>query len=281
VLTFNLVDSSFQPGSCSVAGQSPALIQWDRSCANPQAPTFYTHEQIFQAPAQGGNQFAWLFESKTIIPQVYTRAPEVLDRFRAVFTHDLDLLTLRPDICRFTPGGGVWVGGSVGGGECKLYEKQALVSMVSSNKRMCELHARRLNIALALMDDARVEVFLGGYNKQSRNWVPIIETLAPYRYSIVMENHQDGLYFTEKLLNCFATGTVPVYLGAREVRHFFNQDGILTFHSEAQLLEILNQVSEEDYVRRMPAIVDNFRRCQGFRTIEDYIARVHFGLSES
>lgn len=278
MIAFNLVDTSFHPGTCSVAGQVPQRIQWDRACANPQAPTFYTHEQIFQAPAQGGNQFAWLFESKAIIPQVYARAPEVLDRFRAVFTHDPELLALRPDICRFAPGGGLWVGGAVGGGECKLYDKQALVSMVSSNKRMCELHARRLNIALALMDDTRVEVFVGGYNKQSRNWVPIIDTLASYRYSIVMENHQDSLYFTEKLLNCFATGTVPIYLGAREVQHFFNTEGMLAFETEAQLATILNQVSEADYARRLPAILDNFQRCQGFRTIEDYIARVHFGL---
>jgi hypothetical protein len=279
VITFNLVDRSFQPDGCSVAGQTPQLMRWDRSCADPQAPTFYTHEQIFEAPDQGGNQFAWLFESKAIIPQVYARAPEVLDRFRAVFTHDLDLLALRPDKCRFTPGGGLWIGGTVGGGSCQLHDKRALVSMVSSNKRMCELHARRLNIALALMDDARVEVFIGGYNRNSRNWVPIIDTLAPYRYSIVMENHQDGLYFTEKLLNCFATGTVPIYLGAREIHHFFNTEGMLRFDNEAELATALDRVGEADYARRLPAIEDNFRRCQGFRTIEDYIARVHFGLA--
>jgi hypothetical protein len=277
MLTFNLVDTGFAHEVCTVAGRTPSLLNWDRSLSNPEAPTFYTHEKIFEAP-EHGNNFALLYESKAIVPAIYQHAPGVIDRFRAVFTHDAELIAARPDKCRFVPGGGIWIGGRVGGGEIKLYEKRALVSMVSSNKRMCEWHLRRLNIALALLDDPRVTVFIAGQDNRSPSWVPIVETLADFRYSIVMENNQDSYYFTEKLLNCFATGTVPIYFGAKEIGRIFDPEGIISFSSESELPAILASLSAEDYERRRPAVERNFARCNEFLTIEDYIARVHFGV---
>ncbi len=85
---------------------------------------------------------------------------------------------------------------------------------------------------------------MDSYNNQSRNWGPCRPTVTSWSRR--------------------STSTVPIYLGAREVRHFFNTESMLTFVTETELTDI----------------VDSFQRCQSFRTMEDYIDRVHFGLAE-
>ncbi len=272
----NIVDTGFAHDVSIVAGRPPTVWVWDRTMANPKRPTFYTHEQIFQAPEGRPHSYAILLESKAFLKPFYDHLPAVIDRFDLVFTHDRELLDLRPDKCRFIPGGGIWVGGNYGEGALGIYPKTKLVSMVSSTKTMCPLHILRLQIAQTLSSIPQVSVFIGGGGRGTPGWIPIFETLRDYAYSIVMENWVDDNYFTEKIMNCFATGTVPIYLGARRIKDFFNGDGIITFNSWEELVAILPILSQSDYQQRMIAIADNYRRCQEYVCIEDYIEN-HYG----
>ena len=60
-------------------------------------------------------------------------------------------------------------------------------------------------------------------------------------------------YFTEKLLDCFATGTIPVYLGAPDIGKVFNIDGIITLSDEFD-------ISDEVYY----IVSDKCTECVGF-----------------
>eukprot|EP00960_Hanusia_phi_P028820 747607-Hanusia_phi.AAC.5 len=40
-------------------------------------------------------------------------------------------------------------------------------------------------------------------------------TLVPYMFSFAIENSRYDTYFTEKLIDCFITGTVPIYWGPK------------------------------------------------------------------
>lgn len=275
---FNLVDTAFAHDVGTVAGKPPRLWTWDRSFADPERPTFHTHEAIFQAPTDGRRHYGLLFESQAIIPQIYEYAPRVLDRFALVFTHASALLEARPDRCRFIPGGGIWIGGTQGLGEIAVHPKAKLVSIVTSNKGWCPLHVFRFELAMALRGRSGVDVFAGGMGKGQPGWVPITETLTEYRYSIVVENFRDTLYFTEKLLNCFATGTVPVYCGATGIGQLFNPEGIIAFETREELEAVLPTLSPEDYARRLPAVHDNLARCRAYETIEDYMATAYGDL---
>jgi hypothetical protein len=99
------------------------------------------------------------------------------------------------------------------------------------------------------------------------------EALAPYMFSVVFENCRQDMYFTEKLIDCFLTGTVPIYWGPPrlEESHLFNNDGILYIQGDscAALDAILPQLSEKWYYDHLGAIVDNFHRGMNYRITED------------
>ena len=95
-------------------------------------------------------------------------------------------------------------------------------------------------------------------------------------FSIVVENYQDELYFTEKILNCFATGTIPIYFGAKNIDNKFNGGGILTFKSIEELTEILKSLNQDFYKDKKTFIKDNFEKVQEYLSIEDYIYTKYF-----
>ena len=264
---FNLVDASFGQAPSITGGKVPQYWHWDRSFADPAIPIFYTNGKIFEA-IPGRENYAILTEPRALMGAVYANAPQVMDRFRYVFTHDSVLLNAFPDQCKVIPAGGLWVGGDSGGGKIKLYPKSKKVSIVSSTKSMCELHLFRYQLAVALRYWPEVDVFMAhpGHNH------PIINSLAEYRYSIAVENHVDDYYFTEKLLNCFATGTVPVYLGAQRIGDFFDADGVIPFTTWHDLVQLLPQLTEQDYKNRSKAVEHNFATVKGFDNNEDFIA---------
>ena len=168
--------------------------------------------------------------------------------------------------------GGVWIGGNYGLGQIKIFEKTKLVSMVSSDKRMCPLHEFRLQVLQAVASCPNVDIL----GSAVTGWVPIHKSLDDYMFSIIIENFVDDLYFTEKINNCFATGTIPIYYGARHIDKIYNPEGIITFSTITELLGIINNLNEEEYYKRMNAVKDNHEKCKQFISIEDYIYLNYF-----
>ena len=266
---FNLSDSLFAHDNYSAAGVNSKFISWDRDFTNLVRPSFFSHEKMFKPNLIHKDlSYGLIFESQSIIPLIYQNISHVIKDFNKVFTHSSELLN-NFDNCHWIPGGGIWIGGNYGKGEIKIYEKSKICSMVSSLKNMCQLHSFRLGL-LDLVRVNNVDVY------GIKNHIPIIGSLKDYMFSIVVENYQDDLYFTEKLLNCFATGTIPIYLGAKNIGQKFDREGIITFNSKEELEKILPTLTKELYESKLEAVKNNFEKCLEYRCIEDYIYENHF-----
>lgn len=267
-IVFNIYDDLFAHDKYAVAGRESENIVWDRSISNKNNPTFYSHNRILEiesVPKLQGEHYGLMFESRSIIPYVYHQAEKYINKFNKFFTHNSEFLN-KYDNCFWIPGGGIWIGGTYGGGEIKVHKKTKLCSFVSSPKRMCELHDFRLFLFKSLIRNEKVDLF--GMNI----WRPIYESLHDYMFSIVIENFVDDLYFTEKILNCFATGTIPIYMGARNINLKFNGKSILTFKNTDELNNLLaERINEDFYNESKDSILDNFERAQKYKSIEDYI----------
>jgi len=56
------------------------------------------------------------------------------------------------------------------------------------------------------------------------NWICKYRGLAPYEYSIAMENSQQLNYFSEKIIDCFLSWTMPIYWGCPNISEYFPED---------------------------------------------------------
>ena len=185
-------------------------------------------EQIF-ANKRTGKQVMLLIEPRSIQPNVYEYALQVANQYEYVFTHDSKLLNALPNakpiLC-----GGVWC-------RCENPKKTKLISITSSDKEMCELHKERKRIARKYKDKIDVYGTIDG-----GEFTDPIDTLEPYMYSVIIENYIDDLWFTEKICNCFATKTIPIYYGARDIDEYFDSNGIIHCKSINEIEEWINRV---------------------------------------
>lgn len=265
---FGLVDKTFAHSETAVAGVRSAYVAWDRDRPLDHDVVFFTDDEALrnsETDVGARIKVAWLIESQGIKPYLY-RDLEALSKFDVVLTHSSQVLAAL-DNAFFVPGGGVWVGGTHAGGEAAIHQKTELCSMISSYKVSAPLHRRRLGYALLLkfLFSGRVKVFLGSRTVAS------VPATGPFAFNVCVENFIDDLYFTERLLNCFATGTIPLYLGSRSLPPCFEEKGVLRFDNAKQLVDLLKSATLDRYADMMPFVEHNFRAVNDFRSLEDYI----------
>lgn len=109
-----------------------------------------------------------------------------------------------------------------------------------------------------------------------RRYKPIAKTsegLLNVRYSIVIENRKQDFYFSEKFIDCVLCGTVPIYWGCPSIGKFFNDSGIIQFDTLDELEAILNNLSIEDYNKRLDAIKENFKIAGCYLHKDKYLRR--------
>lgn len=257
---FNLVGSNFTHltngnKGYSVHGKESKYIEWKFD--NNLGITFYIDDQLNTAFIDGvkGIKYGWLLECKfltpSIIHQVKNNYKKYFQVFRYIFTNDKELLNL-DDRFKWCPTGGYWIK------DAKIYPKSKMISFITSNKSTIPGHKLRLQWVEMIKD--QVDLYGRGFNEIKDKE----EGLCDYMFSVAIENASYETYFTEKILDCFATGTIPIYLGAPDIGKYFNKDGIIELSKEFY-------VSDELYYSKMEAIRDNLERVKKFEVLEDFI----------
>ena len=239
---------------------------------------FYTGRHILHPYPNAERVYAWLPESEGIVPDEYKallKAKSLWREFERIFTFSAKVLDIIPN-ASFVPASCLWYGVfPFAGGELtpSAWERKTKnISLVSSNKIGAPLHHLRRSLAADCKNDPSLGIdaygtFAGG------PFIPAAQALTDYRFSIVLENYISSYFFTEKILNCFAAMTVPIYLGAPNIADFFNSEGIIILSERAcgNLREITKQCTEQEYMRRLDAIKDNYTRALNYRGQGEYI----------
>ena len=212
----------------------------------------------------GKPTYIWLLESKQIIPQYYQWIIDnyefVTSRVDGIFSCDKELCAKYPKISYSLINAVPWVQ------DRKVHEKTKLVSMIASNKRMCEGHARRLQFVDKFRD--KLDFYGRGFNEISCKE----DGLRDYMFSVGIENAVYDTYFTEKLTDCFACGTIPIFYGCKGVTEYFNKDGIIFLDDDFDL----SMLTKDLYYSKMDVIKDNFERSINFPVAEDYLYLNYF-----
>jgi hypothetical protein len=235
------------------------FITWDYGSKDNNI-TFYIDGDMFQAfndKEDGKLKFLWGLESPkfndNFVEQVKNNLEKVLETFELIFTYSDELLSISPKFV-FCPAGGFWVT------QPKIYEKSRLISMICSGKEQTELQKFRLNFANLNKD--KIDLFGHGFKS-----IPLKdEGLQEYMFSVCIENDESDTYFTEKILDAFATGTIPIYKGTRKIINHFNEDGII-FLDDVNLEDLTPDL----FFSKKEAVIDNFERVLGFDVLENWM----------
>ena len=268
-------------------GTNSRYIYWDRYNSGLDTH-FYTHDEIFRTYGNPKRKFAVMIESPAIVPQSYENVLQNKDyvekNFDAIFTYDIRILSTIKNAVFAPLSGDVWYGknleGIMGEGaaagfsdngkdkqlknlEEKYRFKTKNISIIASAKKLCPMHLVRQKFAFKCKSLPNVDTY-GKFD--GGGYCPIELPFEKYRFTIAIENLVSPFYFTEKILNCFAAQTIPIYIGATEIGQFFNPNGIIQIGVEDfdGLEAILAQCTPEEYERRLPAVIDNFNRVQHF-----------------
>lgn len=250
---------------------------------------------------------ARLFEHKAYFNnELYNIILKHYDKFDAVFTHDKDLLETIPN-ARFMPAADVIVFNKLPHlhydpalapqsweipfksepdaldyemPEFKIYDKSKLVSVIASDKSWLPGHRRRLEFLQVVKNKVDVygtcqRVLFGTEFNQEKKF----RSLKDYAFSIAIENLSsavDDYYFTEKIVDCFITGTVPIYHGCPNIGKFFDKGGILTFDTEDELLDIVNNLSMDLYYSMMDSIKANYEASLKMNLTNDHAYEYYY-----
>ena len=159
----------------------------------------------------------------------------------------------------------------------QIYEKSKLVSTIASDKTFLPGHVRRLQMLNSVKNKVDVygtcqKVLFGSETRNTSKGK--FDSLKDYAFSIAIENlsHEvDDYYFSEKIVDCFITGTVPIYYGCPNIHKFFDLKGILVFTNEKELNDIIDNLSMDLYYSMMDSIKHNFEKSLKYNLTNDYI----------
>lgn len=200
-------DTLFAHAQYSTDFQKSKYIKWNRN-SNDKFITFYTDNSLQQVENDVKYKIAWLLESPEITKNSYRWIENNNYKFDKVFTHSKKLLDKGENYI-FSPTGGCWIKPE----DQKIWEKSKIVSIISSQKKITYGHRLRHNI---ISNNKNIDVFGRGYNPIEYKLLG----LKDYMFSITIENCREDYYFSEKLIDCFQTGTVPIYWGCPSIGKF-------------------------------------------------------------
>jgi hypothetical protein len=220
-------------------------------------------------------KFGWLCESPEIISEVHHTIKQDTQKFKnkyaGIFTCDESLLS-DPFFIYAPPGSNIpWTKPQ----DMQIYRKSKLCSMICSPKTRTHGHQFRLEVAKDLMN--KLDLFGGAHGSPRIGegsgpnqdwWRSKLPALEEYMFSVVFENTVHDKYYTEKITDCFATGTIPIYWGTKKVIEDFNPEGIIFFDDIKGNIEML---SEDLYRSKMPAMIENLKIAKSLESADDII----------
>ncbi|EDQ35691.2 Glycosyltransferase family 10 (fucosyltransferase) [Hoeflea phototrophica DFL-43] len=150
-------------------------------------------------------------------------------------------------------------------------EKTSMISLIASGKTYYPGHKLRHQVVAWIREKGVDAEILG------RGYAPFDQKsdgLAPYRYSVIIENVREPGYFTEKLIDCLLCETVPIYWGAQDIDQIFEPGGMLICDSLEDIKTAIGTTSEADYRARLEFVAKNKEKAASYANHEEAAARI-------
>ena len=265
----NAVNPQFNIAHSSCSSLKPKLFEWTYN--DKSYPTVVMDRAITHPNNCNGipDKYAWICESRTICWQDnILQHQEIYSSYKKIFISDKTKLHLGPNLVYCPAGSNLpWLP--------ILDEpplKNKMCSMIASPKARTCGHKYRHQIARKYMN--QLDLIGGscgsprfGFGHQATAHPDKSSFTVPYRFQVVIENDSYPDYYTEKITDCFASWTVPIYWGSPSIGENFNLDGIIILTDRFDV----SSLTVELYEKMLPAIEENNKIIQQLQMADDII----------
>jgi hypothetical protein len=112
---------------------------------------------------------------------------------------------------------------------------------------------------------------LGGVENFNNN--PVLgdkkNPLFDSQFHICIEQGKRDNYFSEKLMDCLTTKTVPIYWGCPNIGGWFDTRGFIMVDNLKDIIEACETLTPETYQNMLPYVEDNLEKSKKYATISD------------
>ena len=148
-------------------------------------------------------------------------------------------------------------------------EKKFGVSIVMTNRNVApghplrhEIYRRRKEIKIPF------DIYRGTWNEfapkedtiqmppwPNKKWkVKVFDCM----FHLCLEGFKNEYYFSEKLIDCLITKTVPIYWGCTIIDEYFDTRGMIIVDSVDEIIQVCNSLTPETYYSMLPFVEKNY-----------------------
>jgi hypothetical protein len=129
-------------------------------------------------------------------------------------------------------------------------EKSKVLSSICSNSTYTEGQKKRYAFVNKIIGHFKDEI--NAYGRGYDYVIDKFDGLAPYKYSIAIENSVFPDYWTEKIMDCYLSLTMPIYYGCPNIYDFFPKESLIAIDINDYKNSILTieQAIEEKYYEK-------------------------------
>lgn len=108
-----------------------------------------------------------------------------------------------------------------------------------------------------------------------------VEFLTSYKFSIAMENSEGDGYISEKIVDSFLAGTIPIYYGDYMIDEYINPKSFILINSEKNILEKIKYIKKIDnddilyksILKEKVLLVDNIKN-KNEKELKDFLTNI-------
>ena len=138
---------------------------------------------------------------------------------------------------------------------CPVPAKEKPLSWVTSNRNDTGGHRLRMRFLGKLREQIDFDLYGRGFQPlpQNEKW----NGLAPYRYSIAVENFHTPYYWSEKIADCFLAWTMPIYSGSSIIENYFPKESMVRIDirdPQTAIEQVRETIASDLWERNLDAI---------------------------
>jgi hypothetical protein len=99
------------------------------------------------------------------------------------------------------------------------------------------------------------------------------------QFSIAIENVRQRHYFSEKLLDCFLTKTIPIYIGCPNIGDYFDTRGMFIAQNPQEIMDILKSITPDIYKKMKTYAEINLKKAQDIVKLKENIISEFYKLN--